>query len=170
MFMLKIEEEKEEQRQKDIEANRIEAGTADLFKRLEDSEKKLQSRGIQAMVVMALCILLSVWLIAKRFVRRTTLDLRTYSGSNFHVNIGDMDGALEAYKGGSIVLLEGTCDYGENFVVPISIQSSAMYWIKPSGSSRRIVRADGSVLISMECPSLNSGTCKLTQNTICNNT
>ena len=54
MFKLKIEEEKEEQRQQDIEANRIEAGTADLFKRLEDLEKKLQSRGIQAMVVMAL--------------------------------------------------------------------------------------------------------------------
>ncbi|KAL3940954.1 MAG: hypothetical protein SGBAC_004607 [Bacillariaceae sp.] len=170
--VMRAQKEKEQQ---DIEAQRAVTEPDGIFKRIDTLETKLLKQtkllhlGMAAMIALALCILLSIWLIPKHHVPTTSIGSR--------VDIEDMDSAFEAYKNGSVIFFEGKCiirelntgtyPYDAYFSYPVSIASSATYWAK-ARSNRNIYRTDGSLLVSIECLS-NPGECSVrVDDSICN--
>ena len=159
------EKKQENQRHRDIQENRIQAETNDVFRRVVALEDKLRKRSILSTLLIFLCIALSVWLIPRHFVRRTIVDLTSPSA------MIDMEGARNAYKQGSIILFEGTCDNEqEEYSIPVSISSASTYWIK-KGNVHNIVRSDGSLLLSLSCsiPVHGAGGahCSISEESIC---
>ena len=151
--------QQQKHRERDIEANRIQAGDADLFKRLRAMEDKLQRRGITAIVFMLLCIVLSIWLIPKQYIRHTTVGITSTSVSL------NMEGLWNKYKSGSVILFDrGSC------TLPVSVFSSSTSWVK-SGRSHKIFRADGTLLLSLDCRyqyDTMNGKCSVEEESICN--